>query len=137
MRNRKTRIEMIEEEITQLELEFENRIGIIKHHLKLVKEQVENEKTFMVSSNPNEWTDEWLEGTNENSSIPDSWKKVFKDKLDEAIEESRKGTGIVKPYVPVVTVYGCPMYEPFTGKPLYETEPYIFSDLEDIKDEEE
>lgn len=121
MRNRKRRLECIEEELEQLELDFTKRIATIKHHIRLLKELEDNEKIF---------SEEQEDELNENdTSVPDSWEKVFR--------ELTSVKGPVKPYVPVVSVYGCPAYEPFTGKPLYKTEPYIFSNLEDMKDEEE
>lgn len=119
MRNRKRRLECIEEELEQLELDFTKRIATIKHHIRLLKELEDNEKIFSEGQK---------DELNENdTSIPDSWEKVLK--------ELASVKGPVKPYIPVVTVYGCPAYEPFTGTPLYETEPYIFSNLEDDTNE--
>ncbi|MBO7212268.1 MAG: hypothetical protein J6V44_14880 [Methanobrevibacter sp.] len=122
MRNRKRRLECVEEELEQLELDFTKRIATIKHHIRLLKEQELEDNKIFSEVRENELNEQ-------DTSVPNSWEKVFK--------ELERDTGMVKPYIPVVTVYGCPAYEPFTGKPLYETEPYTFSNLEDMKNEEE
>ena len=47
MRNRKRRLECVEEELEQLELDFTKRIATIKHHIRLLKEQeLEDNKIF-------------------------------------------------------------------------------------------
>lgn len=108
----KKRIDYIEEELEQLEIEFTKRIASIRRHIKLLKDP-DISDTFL-------WKDTWVEDIGkEIKDIPDEWKEEFKRKLDEVFEKTKEQTGIVKPVVPVVTMYGCPSYEPFTGTPLY------------------
>lgn len=108
----KKRIDYIEEELEQLEIEFTKRIASIRRHIKLLKDSDISDTLL--------WKDTWVEDIGkEIKDIPDEWKEEFRRKLDEVLEKTKEQTGIVKPVVPVVTVYGCPAYESFTGTPLY------------------
>lgn len=108
----KNRIDYIEEELEQLEIEFTKRIASIRRHIKLLKDP-DISDTFL-------WKGTWVDAIEkETKDIPDEWKEEFRRKLDEVFEKTKEQTGIVKPVVPVVTMYGCPAYEPLTGTPLY------------------
>ena len=108
----KKRIDYIEEELEQLEIEFTKRIASIRRHIKLLKDPDISDTLL--------WEDTLVEDIGkEIKDIPDKWKEEFKRKLDEVFEKTKEQTGIAKPVVPVVTMYGCPAYEPFTGTPLY------------------